>query len=219
MSTGSGPAMRIDPVATHPAANPAYGMRPVPAGQRYFRLRLPGQVRPSSSRPRRRIHITDHLGPKRSIRVHVRLSEQEAQRLAEMLQRGNAPAVLAWLKHRYHRVLPAVMTTHVLRRGPVLFGAPVSQAGAVRYALAVNERMTQAIASFLRHHRARLSAAVQSPAQGVTLTFSFPLGHADGRHGHVAVPHVTVRPGYHDGPYATVRRHQESENLDGEYGS
>ena len=44
------------------------------------------------------------------MRVHVRLSEQEAQRLAEMLQRGNAPAALAWLKHRYHRVLPAVMT-------------------------------------------------------------------------------------------------------------
>ena len=89
----------------------------------------------------------------------------------------------------------------------------------MKFALAVNERMTQAIASFLRHHRARLSAAVQSPAQGVTLTFSFPLGHADGRHGHVAVPHVTVRPGYHDGPHAIVRRHQESENLDGEYGS
>jgi hypothetical protein len=216
-SAGS-PAMRIDPVATHPAANPAYGMRPVPAGQRYFRLRLPGQARPPSSRPRRRIHITDHLGPKRSVRVHLRLSEREAQTLAELLQRGNVPAVLAWLKHRYHRVLPPMMTHHVLKRGPVLFGAPVSQAGAVRFAVAVNERITQALASFLRHHRARLSAAVQSPAQGVTLTFSFPLGHAGGRHGHVAVPHVTVHPGYHDGPHPIVRRHRESENLDGEYG-
>jgi hypothetical protein len=219
MSTGSATAMTVDPVATHPAANPAYGMRPLPAGQRYFRLRLPGQIRPSSSRPRRRIRITDHLGPKRSVRVHLRLSEQEAQRLAELLQRGNAPAVLTWLKHRYHRVLPAMMTHHVIRRGPVLFGAPVSQAGAVRFAHAVNERMTQALASFLRHHRARLSAAVQSPAQGVTLTFSFPVGHAGGRHGHVAVPDVTVHPGYHDGPHAIVRRHQETENLDGEYGS
>jgi hypothetical protein len=218
-SPGYGTGMKIDPVATHPAANPASGMRPVPAGQRYFRLRLPGQVRPSSSRPRRRIQITDHLGPKRSIRVHVRLSEQEAQRLAEMLQRGSAPAALAWLKHRYHRVLPSVMTTHVLRRGPVLFGAPVIQGGAVRFSLAVTERMTQALASFLRDHRAQLSAAVQSPAQGVSLTFAFPLGHGGGARGHVAVPHVTVRPGYHDGPHAVVRRHQESEGSDGEYGS
>ena len=145
ISTGPGTAMRVDPVATHPATSPAYGMRPLPGGQRYFRLRLPGQVRSPSARPRRRIHVTDDLGPTRSIRVHIRLSEHEAQQLAEMLQRNSLPGALAWLKHRYQRVLPAVMTAHVLRGAASCFGAPVSQGGAVRFALAATERVTQAL--------------------------------------------------------------------------
>ena len=103
---------RVDPVATHPATSPAYAdAARFPAASRYFRLRLP--VR--SGRPRARPQTAASTSPTTlarsgSIRVHLRLSEQEAQRLAELLQRGNAPAALAWLKHRYQRVLPAVMT-------------------------------------------------------------------------------------------------------------
>ena len=215
----SGTAMRVDPVATHPATSPAHRRRPLPGGTRYFRLGLPGQGGPPVARPRRRIHVTDVLGPAPAIHVHIRLSEPEAQRLAELLHAGTLPAALAWLKHRYQRVLPAVMTAHVLRRGPALFHAPVSQGGAVSFAMGVTERVTQALSAFVRDRRAQLTAAVQSPAQGVTLAFTFHLaGRGAPGHRHVPVPEVTVRPGHHDRPHTMLRRHAESEGLDGEYG-
>jgi hypothetical protein len=162
------------------------------------------------------------LGPAPAVRVHVKLSEAEAQRLAELLHAGSLPAALAYLKHRYNRVLPAVMTAHILTRGPALFHAPVSQGGAVNFALRATERVTQALSAFVRDRRPHLTAAVQSPAQGLTLVFTFKLarGGASGHH-HVPVPEVTVRPGHHhhhDTPQATVRRNAESEGRDGEYG-
>jgi hypothetical protein len=151
--------------------------------------------------------------------VHIRLSEFEAQRLAELLHAGTLPAALAWLKHRYERVLPAVMTAHLLRRGPALFHAPVSQGGAVSFAMGVTERVTQALSAFVRDRRAQLTAAVQSPAQGVTLAFTFHLaGRGAAGHRHVPVPEVTVRPGHHDRPHTMLRRNAESEGFDGEYG-
>ncbi|MGN6871017.1 MAG: hypothetical protein ACTHMY_21705 [Solirubrobacteraceae bacterium] len=222
-AAGSAPAtsaaVRVDPVAAHPATGPLHRRRPLPGGSRYFRLRLPGQVRPPSARPRRRIHVTDVLGPSPSIRVHVKLSEAEAQRLAELLQGGSLPAALAWLKHRYERVLPAVVTAHMLARGPALLHAPVSQGGAVSFALGVTERVTQALSAFVRDRRAQLTAAVQSPAQGVTLAFTFKLaGRGAPGHRHVPVPEVTVRPGHHDRPHTRLRHHSESEGRDGEYG-
>lgn len=211
--------VRVDPVATHPATSPMHHRRPLPGGARYFGLRLPGQVRPPMARPRRRIHVTDVLGPAPSIRVHVRLSEPEAQRLAELLHAGSLPAALAWLKHRYQRVLPAIMTAHVLTRGPALFHAPVSQGGAVSFALGATERVTQALSAFVRDRRAQLTAAVQHPAQGVTLVFTFKLGGGGAPgHRHVPVPEVAVRAGYHDRPHMMLRRHAESEGRDGEYG-
>ncbi len=215
----SSAALRVDPVATHPATSGTHRRRPLPGGARYFRLRLPGQVRPPSARPRRRIHVTDILGPAPSIHVHIRLSEQEAQRLAELLHAGSLPAALAWLQHRYQRVLPAVMTKHILNRGAALFHAPVSQSGAVSFALGVTERVTQALSALVRDRRAELTGAVQSPAQGVTVDFTFKLaGRGAPGHPHVPVPEVTVRSGHHDGPHMTVRRHAESESRDGEYG-
>jgi hypothetical protein len=132
-----------------------------------------------------------------------------------MLQRNSLPAAANWLKHRYQRVLPAVMTAHVLTHGRVIFGAPVSQGGGVRLALRATERVTQALTAFMRDHRAQLSAAVASPAQGVTLTFTFPLGRVGApAHGDLALPQVAVRPGYHDGRRPVHGRSGESEALD-----
>ncbi len=216
---GHGPQVRVDPTASHPATSPAHRSRPLPGGQRYFRLRLPGQVRPHSARPRRRIHVTHGLGPHRFVRVHIRLSEREAQSLAEMLQRSSLPAAVALLKHRYQRVLPAMMTAHLLTHGRAIFGAPVSQGGAVRFALGATERVTQALTAFMRDQRAQLSAAVASPAQGATLTFTFPLrGTGTPAPGDLPVPLLVVRPGYHDGARPLHRRHRESEAFAGEYG-
>ena len=215
----AGAAVKVDPIATHPATSPGRFVRPLPGGQRYFQLRLPGQARARTARPRRRIYVTDVLRPNRSIRVDLRLSEREAQKLAELLHRNAVPAAIAWLKDRYQRVLPAVMTAHLLSRGPVLLGAAVSQGAAIRFSLAVTEGVTQALTAFIRERRAALTAAAQSRAQGVTFTFTFGLARSGTPLGsRVLVPQVAVRPGYHHGPHATLRRHAESEFHDGEYG-
>lgn len=118
-ATGHRP-LPADPTATHPATSAGRLARPLPAGRRYFRIRLPGQVRAASARPRHRVSVRFHRQPTPTLHVHVSLSERESQELAEMLHRDQLPTAVAWLKDRYQRVLPAVLTAHMLRHRPAL---------------------------------------------------------------------------------------------------
>ena len=201
-----------DPTATHPATSAGRLARPLPAGRRYFRIRLPGQVRAASARPRHRVSVRFHHHPTPTLHVHVSLSERESQELAEMLHRDQLPTAVAWLKDRYQRVLPAVLTAHIMRHRPALghhAHHPHHHAGhshphvaqghhhahgthhrehgyeghAVRFALGVTEAVTQAMAAFVRDRHAELMASVQSAAQGVTFSFVFDLAAPDARTG------------------------------------
>ncbi len=199
-----------DPTATHPATSAGRLARPLPAGRRYFRIRLPGQVRPVSARPRHRVSVRFHAQPTPTLHVHVSLGERESQELAEMLHRDQLPTAVAWLKDRYQRVLPAVLTAHIMRHRPALghhahhpdrhhphhAGHPNhhhahgphhhehgNEGHAVRFALDVTEAVTQAIAAFVRDRRGELMASVQSAAQGITFTFVFDLAAPDARTG------------------------------------
>lgn len=219
---GHGPA-HIDPTATHPATSAARLARPLPGGQRYFRIRLPGQVRAASARPQHRIGVRFRGQPTPTLDVHVRLSEREAQELAAMLQHDQSPTAVAWLKDRYQRVLPTVLTAHILRHHPVL-GRHVHAPGTphhhahhghvVRFALGVTEAVTQAMSAFVRDRRAELMTTVQSAAQGITFTFVFDLAAPGTPSGSGAAqpapPHVQVQPGFHAGhlrPAEGVRAH------------
>ena len=199
-----------EPTATHPATSAARLERPLPAGRRYFRIRLPGQVRAVSARPRHRVGVRFHGQPTPTLNVHVSLGERESQELAEMLHRDQLPSAVAWLKDRYQRVLPAVLTAHIMRHRPALghhshhpdrhhphhaghpnrhhaHGPHHHEQGyeghAVRFALEVTEAVTQAMAAFVRDRRAELMASVQSAAQGITFTFVFDLAAPDARIG------------------------------------
>jgi hypothetical protein len=147
------------------------------------------------------------LGSTPIIRVHMHLSEREAQELGALLHRGALPATLTWLKHRYYHVAPAVLTPGLLKHGVLVLGREPTSHQAVRLALHITESITQALTTFVRTRQAELVTAVQNPTQGLTFTFTFhspdPAALASGR---VPVPHVGVRAGHHDGPHPDASR-------------
>jgi hypothetical protein len=162
---------------------------------RFYRVALPGQVGPGMARPRHRFsvevdltHRTPHL------RAHLRLSEREGQQLLKHLSQHALPAALSWLKHRYHASAAAVFAARLLRHAQPLLGKQLSQPAADRLGAEMTELMTHALSRFLgagRHQE--LAAAVRDPKQGVTITFSFSLGHGQP----LAEPHITVHAGWH----------------------
>jgi len=193
----------VDHTVAHPATSATRLARPLVGGHRFFRIRLPGQVRATSARPRHRVGVGIHPHPTPSLHVHIRLSERESQRLAATLQRNQLPSALALIKHAYHHVLPAVLTARLLGHRNPLPGPPFTEGSAVRFSLGVDEAVTRALSGFVRDRRAELMAAVQHAAQGVTITFIVDVtAHGRGApHPHQAI--VGVRPGYHPGvPHA-----------------
>ena len=190
-------------ITAHPAAHPGSLARPQPAGNRHFRVRLPGQARPGSARPRRRFLVRfERRGGAHVIHVHLHLSEREAQELGQLLHRGALPATLTWLKHRYHHVAPAIITARLLKHGAALLGQEPRSHQAVRLALHLTESLTQGLSGFVRSHQAELVTAVQNPAQGLTFSFTFHVtDQAALASGRVPAPHVGVRAGYHHGPH------------------
>jgi hypothetical protein len=194
----------------HPAAHPGSLTRPVAAGNRYYRIRVPGQGQAQISRPRHRLRVSfDHRGAARAIHVHLHLGEREAQELGQLLHRGARPATLTWLKHRYHHVAPAILTARLLKHGTALFGREPHEHQAVRLALQLTESMTHALSGFVRDHQAELVTAVQNPAQGLTFNFTFHVAdQAALAAGQIPAPHVGVRAGHHHGPHPASVHHR-----------
>ena len=198
-ASGAPATVSVDHTAPHPATSATRLARPLVGGHRFFRIRLPGQVRATSARPRHRVGVAVHGQPTPSLHVHIRLSERESQKLAASLQRNQLPSALALIKHSYHHVLPAVLTARLLRHRTPLPGPPFTEGGAVRFSLGVTEAITHALSGFLRQRRAELQSAVQHATQGVTITFIVDVSAhgSGGPHPHQTI--VGVRPGYHSG--------------------
>ena len=192
----------------HPAVHPGRLTRPLAAGNRYYRVRVPGQARAASDHPRHRFRVGFETRGARGIHVHLHLSEREAQELGQLLHRGALPATLTWLKHRYHHVAPAIFTARLLRHGAALLGREPASHEAVRLALQLTEALTKELAGFIRSHQAELVTAVQNPAQGLTFGFTFraedPAALLSGR---VPAPQVQVRAGHHHGARAVAPAH------------
>jgi hypothetical protein len=192
-----------EPALGKPAAA-AFGDRPgrlLRPGKRFYRVRLPGQLRLGTARPRRRFRIVfDLLQRNAQIRVHLLLSEREGQKLAERLDRREVPRVLAWLKDRYQRLAPAVFTARILRHSQTLPGGGLAPAAAERLAALMTEALTQALSTFLKDRHGELAAAVRDPSQGVTLTFTFAAPEwATLLRAPISQPTITAQPGWHRG--------------------
>ena len=186
------------PAGADPASLP--GLPSPKHGQRYYRLRLPGQVRHGSAKPHHRFHIEmDLASATPRLKVHMRLSEREAQHIAGQLTPAGLPGVVAWLKERYQRTAPLAFARRLLKHGPLLVGSQVTQAAADKLGAEMAEGLTKAITGLVSTRQAELAAAVRDPAQGITITFSFTLPGRTAPAGAISIPGptVSVRSGWH----------------------
>jgi hypothetical protein len=168
------------------------------AGQRYYRLKLPRQARTGSAKPHHRFHIHVYLaGTVPEIRVHMRLSEREAQHIAGQLNPTGLPGVIAWLKQRYERTAPIAFAHRLIKHGERLLGRAVTQQMAEKLGAEMTEGMTRAISRLVGTRQPELTAAVRDPAQGVTITFTFAMPGAMGQSGKaIGEPSITIHPGW-----------------------
>jgi hypothetical protein len=188
----AGGARTIAPMDPHAAPL----TRPLPPAMRMYRVTLSGLPHRATARPRKRLHVRFDSSPRTpGIRIHLDLSEREAQQLAERLGRRDLPGAIAFLKHRYHRALPAVLTARLIAKGARLLGTTPSNQLARELALRMTEGVTQALSHHLGHRHHELAEAARNPAQGLTISFAFTVDPAELARGQVRRPHITVRPG------------------------
>jgi len=176
-----------------PALPGRFGVRPTP-GLRFYRVRPAGLPVRRHHRPRRRLLVAlDLTSAKPSLQVALRLSERQGQQLLARLDAParDLPGTLAELRKHYADALPAVLVGRLLRRS---LAPDAAHAGAV--ADRVTAGVTAALSAFLTERAAQLAAAVRDPAEGVTITVSFPGVTRAGLDSALPTAQVAVTPGW-----------------------
>ncbi|WP_374456919.1 hypothetical protein [Nocardioides sp.] len=167
-----------------------------PAGRRYFRVVVPGR-----RVVRRRSRIALRLRPQLArpeLRVHVRIGERTAHRLAGLLERQEQTEVVATV----NRLLgPRVQEAAAARLPRMLGRATRSTVAPARgHALAAHliEAMKSALAKELPTQAAAMATAAKDPAPGLTMTFVFAFADAAAlASGLPGAPALTIRAGRH----------------------
>jgi hypothetical protein len=176
-----------------PALAGSPGTRPVP-GARFYRIRPRGLRDHRVRRPRRRVLVHfDMASATPSLCVALRLSERKAQQLLARLDATprDLPGALTALKRHYTDALPGIVVDRLLRR------SLVPDAGAARaIADRVGAAVTAALSAFLTDSVAQLTTAVRDPADGVTITVTFPGVTRAGLDADLPAGQVTVEPGW-----------------------
>ena len=169
------------------------------AGQRFYRLQLPRTGRPGSAKPHHRFLVQlDLSSAVPEVRVHLRLSEREAQHIASQLNPTSLPGVIGWLKERYERMAPTAFAHRLIKHGQRLLGIAVNPQTAEKLGAEMTEGLTRAVSKLVGTRQQELAAAVRDPAQGVTIMFTFAMPGAAGQSGKpMPEPSVTVRSGWH----------------------
>lgn len=172
------------------------GPNRLPAGQRLYRIALPGR-RPSSRGPggarvrqRARVYLT--LDAVRSqLRVTVFLSEVKAQRLAlQARQNAHHGALVASFTRFLAQRIPPRLRGLRPQRVRIVHGALGDVNAAIRrmgtvvpeqFVSKVQEWLVKGFSDFLRNQAAQFQAAAEQPVDGVTLLFTIerPLGLAE----------------------------------------
>jgi len=169
------------------------GAGPAP-GARFYRIRQAGLRDHRVRRPRRRVLVHfDLTSATPSLRVALRLSERKAQQLLARLDATprDLPGALTALKRHYTDVLPSILAHRLLRR------SLVPEAGAARaIADRVGAAVTAALSAFLTENVAQLTTAVRDPADGVTITVTFPGVTRASLDAALPAGRVTVQPGW-----------------------
>ncbi|MCP2317789.1 hypothetical protein APR12_003142 [Nocardia amikacinitolerans] len=172
--------------------------RPRPtAGSRYFRIRSTGLPRSRGQRMRRRRVLVQLSLLRRQLTVTLRLSERQAQQLLTRLQpaargaRRDLPTVLSALRKRFVPRLSGILVHRLMRRGLMRDAAAAGQA-----ADRIGASVTTALSQFLTEGTAQLAAAVQDPANGLSISVTFSGVTKDALQGSLPPGKVTVIPGW-----------------------
>ncbi|CUR58432.1 hypothetical protein NOCA1140099 [metagenome] len=176
----------------------ALGTRPGvrgPAGRRYFRVVVPGR-----RVVRRRSRIALRLRPQLArpeLRVHLRVGERTAHRLAGLLERQEQTEVVATVARLLGR---QVQEAAAVRLPRMLGRASRSAVAPARGLLAAHvvEAMKSTLAKELPTQAAAMATAAKDPAPGLTLTFAFAFADAAAlASGMPGAPTLTIRAGRH----------------------
>jgi hypothetical protein len=172
--------------------------RPLRAGQRLFRVVVPGM--PGAAVRRRRPRLVVRLDPNRpkpALRVHLRLTEQEGDTMAQRLGRQAHPEVMALVRGllgtRGRRSLAERLERHARR----VLGRPLPAGRGAALANHLAETMLTTLAKQLPTAAAALASAARDPAPGLTLTFAFAFAdRAEIARVNPEAPSLTIRPGH-----------------------
>jgi hypothetical protein len=132
------------------------------------------------------------------LRVHVRIGERTAHRLAGLLERKDQVEVVATIG----RLLSPRVQETVAGRLPRMLGrvtrSTVAPARGQALAGHVVEAMKSTLAKELPAQAAAMATAAKDPAPGLTLTFVFAFADAGAlASGMPCAPTLTMRPGRH----------------------
>ena len=177
----------------------ALGTRPGvsgPAGKRFFRVVVPGK-RVVRRRSRIALRLRAQLA-RPELRVHVRVGERLAHRLAGLLERKDQAEVVATVG----RLLGPRVQEAASQRLPRMLGRVIRStvAPARGQALAANvvEAMKSGLAKELPTQAAAMATAAKDPAPGLTLTYVFTFADQQAlASGMPGAPVLTIRPGPH----------------------
>lgn len=178
----------------------AGGHRPIP-GRRYVHVRPvagPGGLRPAVRRPRRLVTFSFALsGSSPRIRVRLRLSERQGQELAAKLtpatpgQAADLAGALTMLQHHYQPTLPGRIAGRLVRRG-----VQPDTAKAAATADKIIAGVSAALSSMLKERPHLIAAAVRDPADGITITVTFPGVTRESLDAPLPAGTVAVSPGW-----------------------
>ncbi|KQV77379.1 hypothetical protein ASC64_00555 [Nocardioides sp. Root122] len=177
----------------------ALGTRPGvlgPAGRRYFRVVVPGR-----RVVRHRSRIAFRLRPQLArpeLRVHLRVGERTAHRLAGLLERQEQTEVVATVGRLLGRQVQEAAALRLPRMLGRATRSTVAPARGQALAAHVVEAMKSTLARELPAQAAAMATAAKDPAPGLTLTFAFAFADATAlASGMPGAPTLTIRAGRH----------------------
>lgn len=169
---------------------------PGPAGRRYFRVVVPGK-RVVRRRSRIALRLRAQLA-RPELRVHVRVGERLAHRLAGLLEKKDQAEVVATVG----RLLGPRVQESASQRLPRMLGrvtrSTVAPARGQALAAHLVEAMKSGLAKELPTQAAAMATAAKDPQPGLTLTFVFTFADQQSlASGMPGAPVLTIRPGRH----------------------
>ena len=167
------------------------------AGQRFFRVVVPGVPAHRRHHVKRIALHLDVTTAKPVLRVHLRIGERAAHAIAAQLDQRAVAQVVVTMRRLLGPEARQAMAHRLGRLRGLASPQPPAASWLQAMADALAEAMLTTLANELPAAASALARAAQDPAAGMTLTFSFPFDdRADLLAGKPHTPKLTIRPGF-----------------------